>query len=55
VLQRRGGREGRMAFKQRQQQWLPHLGQRVWSPPATGFGGLRLDAAVLNPEGTAHP
>ena len=45
VLQQRGGRQGRMTFKQRQQQRLPHLGQWVRSASCAGFGCFGLEAA----------
>ena len=54
VLEQSDGRMGKIAVKQWQQQRPPHLGQWVWTPPATRFGGFWLDAAVINQLGTDH-
>ena len=53
-LQQRGGGQGWMALKQRQQQRVPDLGQWVGTLPATGLGGFGLKAACINPVGIAH-
>jgi len=44
-LQQRGGGQGWMALKQRQQQRVSDLGQWVGTLPATGLGGFGLKAA----------
>jgi hypothetical protein len=54
VLQQRGGRQRWMALQQGQEQRFPDLGQWVGTPPATGLGGFGLEAASINPVGTAH-
>jgi len=54
VLKQCGGCQGRMALQQGQQQRLPHLGQRVWTPPSMGFGSFGLDSGVIHPVSTAH-
>ena len=45
VLEQGGWCQGRMALQQREQQWIPDLGQRVWTAPSTGFSGFGLQAA----------
>lgn len=43
-----------MAFKQGQQQRLPHDCQWVSASSAAGFGGIGLDAAMINPVSTSN-
>ncbi len=54
MLQQCGGREGWMAFKQGQQQRLPHRCQWVSASSTAGLGGFGLQAAGINPVSTAH-